>query len=47
MSETDDRIIKLKSGKVKPRKRERIYEELDEKIMNTLNEYEVYKIKLK
>lgn len=41
ISESDDRTIKIKKGKIKPKKREKKYAELDDKIMNTLNEYEV------
>lgn len=45
MGHNDDRIKKLEYGKLNPRPREKIYEDLDNKIEDALNNYEV-KIKI-
>ena len=41
VSENDDRIVKLSTGKIAPRKRDKKYEDLDNKLIEIIDEYEV------
>lgn len=41
MGHNDDRIKKLEYRKLNPRRREKLYEDLDNKIEDALNNYEV------
>lgn len=39
-AESDERVIKILARKIKPRARSKLYEDIDNKIQNTLTEYE-------
>lgn len=41
MQESDDRVAKIKTEKLQPRRRDRKYQNLDDRIIMALDEYEV------
>lgn len=45
-AESDERVVKILNGKLKPRPRDKIYESVDNKIQNSLNEYDVNFLKI-